>query len=62
MGLQDKIFDVRAALDGKPEQEDFDEVMDYYFSIEDECFKRRKQVFEIERAFGVIASLMKLRV
>lgn len=34
MSIQDKIFDVVAALDGKPEKELFSEIMNYYFGVE----------------------------
>lgn len=34
MGIQDNIFDVEAALEGKPELELFQEIMERFYEIE----------------------------
>ena len=36
MGIQDNIFDVEAALEGKPELELFEEIMDKFYENERE--------------------------
>lgn len=45
MSLQDDIFDVEAALEGKPELELFDEIMDKFYEMERELKTLQKLRF-----------------
>lgn len=44
MSIQDSIYDVRAALEGKQEQELFDEIVDYLFNLEQTEINLREEI------------------
>ena len=41
MGIQDNIFDVEAALEGKPELELFEEIMERFYEVERDLLEYR---------------------
>ena len=55
MSLQDKIFDVAAALEGKPEEESFDEICEYLNQLE----ASEERLHEVASPIYAIAKLVK---
>ena len=49
MGIQDKIFDIEAALEGKPEAELFDDLVRYMGKLEDFREKTTELLIAMER-------------
>lgn len=59
MSLQDKIFDVEAALEGKPQAELFDELVSYIGQLERENMLLTGQVNRLKMAADAIKELFR---
>lgn len=58
MGIQDYIFDVEHALEGKPEAQAFEAVMERFYQLERTNETLAKYVNEIDSAANVFARLL----
>lgn len=58
MSMQDNIFDVRAALEGKPERILFDEIAEYLGQLEAECMAYRKTWAQMRDGFKAVRRLL----
>lgn len=56
MGIQDDIFDVESALEGKPEENSFERIYQYLARLERDIEALRVY----ENAFGALGSFMDL--
>lgn len=59
MSIQDDIFDVGAALEGKPEAKQFADLMDYLSALEEQNRNAIRRLGEIESAVTVFKQLWK---
>lgn len=62
MGIQDNIFDVEAALEGKQELHQFDEIMDRFYEMERELETLRRLRFcvsELKNAVNEVENKMR---
>ena len=57
MSLQDKYFDVRAALDGTPEAEDFERIWEYFCELEATNDRMGTALQILKNAMQVLKSL-----
>lgn len=60
MGIQDNIFDVESALEGKPELELFEEIMEHFYEMERSLLEYRMIEYrytELKRALDAMSSI-----
>jgi hypothetical protein len=58
MSLQDKIFDVGAALEGKPESDDFDAIMKVFNENESELNHYKGLIFRLREGAAALKHII----